>query len=48
MNISVTDAPAPRVREQAREVLAVMALSAGLSIACSFALLLIIASGGQG
>jgi hypothetical protein len=48
MSTNVTDAPAPRVREQAREVLAVMALSAGLSLACSLALLLIIASGGQG
>ena len=37
-----------RVRDQAREALAVMVLSAGLSVGCAMALVLLIAAGGQG
>ncbi|MDO7869338.1 hypothetical protein [Nocardioides jiangxiensis] len=36
-----------RVRDQAREALAVMVLSAGLSIGCAMALVLLIAARGQ-
>lgn len=43
-----TSAREPRVRDQAREALAVMVLSAGLSIGCAMALVLLIAAGGQG
>ncbi|WP_165872966.1 hypothetical protein [Nocardioides jejuensis] len=37
-----------RVRDQAREALAVMVLSAGLSVGCAMALILLLAAGGQG
>jgi len=36
-----------RVRDQAREALAVMVLSAGLSVGCAMALILLIAASGQ-
>lgn len=45
---TTTSTREPRVRDQAREALAVMVLSAGLSIGCAMALVLLIAAGGQG
>ncbi|HSX67232.1 hypothetical protein [Nocardioides sp.] len=37
----------PRVRDQAREALVVMVLSAGLSVGCAMALVVLIAASGQ-
>jgi hypothetical protein len=49
MSTTVTDAPAQqRVREQAREVVAVMAVSAGLSVTFALAVLLLLSTSGQG
>lgn len=45
---ATTSARDQRVRDQAREALAVMALSAGLSVGCAVALVLLLAAGGQG
>lgn len=46
--MNATTTREPRVRDQAREALAVMVMSAGLSVGCAVALVLIIAAGGQG
>ena len=50
MSISVTRVPPsrPRVRQQAREALAVMAFSAAASVALSLGLLLLMTLGRQG
>lgn len=45
--MNATTAREPRVREQAREALAVMVMSAGLSVGCALALVLLLAAGGQ-
>lgn len=47
-NFSGTPAASPRVRHQAREVCAVMAFSAAVSVGLALALVLLVSLGGQG